>query len=115
GRANSTSSRSTKTGEPTVDEHITDIEAEKRREAHYRRLGTRAPKCAWPQCGETYPERLVGTHPDISCYEHYLLRSRRSPYEKHHVAGQHNSDVTVDVPGNDHRSLSELQRSWPED
>ena len=51
---------------------------------------------------------------------HLLLRALpaqrgRRPYEYHHVDGQHNSDVTADVPGNDHRILSELQRLWPED
>ena len=87
----------------------------KRLEIRYRMLGTRNPVCAWPDCGETKPFVLVGSHPDISCYEHYLLRAGKRPYEAHHVAGQHNSDVTADVPGNEHRLLSELQRSWPED
>lgn len=92
-----------------------DVEKVKRLETRYRMLGTRKPVCAWPGCGETNPFALVGIHPDISCYEHYLLRVGKRPYEAHHVAGQHNSDVTADVPGNDHRVLSELQRFWPDD
>ena len=91
------------------------VEELKRREERYRQLGTRDPVCRWPDCGETNPFALIGYHPDISCYEHYLLRSGRKPYEAHHVAGQHNSDVKVDVPGNEHRILSEYQRFWPED
>ena len=87
----------------------------KRVEARYRMLGTRDPVCAWPDCGERNTLTLVGHHPDISCYEHYLLRAGKKPYEAHHVDGQHNSDVTADVPGNEHRILSELQRFWPED
>ena len=87
----------------------------KRREERYRRLGTRTPVCAWPDCGETNVYALVGFYPDISCYEHYLLRVGRKPFEAHHVAGQANSDVTTDVPGNEHRILSEYQRYWPED
>ena len=92
-----------------------DAEKVKRLEQQYRRLGTRNPICAWPGCGETNPFVLQGYHPDISCYEHYLLSAGKPPYEAHHVAGQHNSDVTADVPGNDHRVLSEMQRSWPDD
>ncbi len=91
------------------------LEALKRIEKQYRRLGTRTPVCAWPGCGERNPSALVGHHPDISCYEHYLLRAGKKPYKAHHLAGQANSDVTADVPGNEHRILSELQRFWPED
>ena len=91
------------------------LEELKRIEEQYRRLGIRTPVCAWPDCGERNPFTLVGHHPNISCYEHYSLRVGRTPYEAHHIAGQANSDVTADVPGNDHRILSELQRFWPED
>lgn len=89
--------------------------AAKRLEGQYRRLGIRTPVCAWPGCGERNPFALVGRHPDISCYEHYLLRTGKRPYEGHHVDGQNNSDVMSDIPGNDHRVISELQRLWPED
>lgn len=91
------------------------FEVVKRIEEQYRRLGIRTPVCAWPGCGERNPFTLIGRHPDISCYEHYSLRTGRRPYESHHVAGKANSDATADVPGNDHRILSELQRFWPED
>lgn len=84
-------------------------------ESHYRRLGTRDPVCAWPDCGQTHPAVLIRRCDRISCYEHYTLSTGRRPYEAHHVAGRQNSDATADVPGNDHRILSELQRLWPED
>lgn len=87
----------------------------KRLEERYRQLGTRNPRCAWPECGETNPFALVGRRRDISCYEHYLLRAGRRPYEQHHVAGKSNSDVIAEIPGNDHRVLSEYQRYWPDD
>ena len=87
----------------------------KRLNDRYRQLGTRTPVCACTGCGETNPFALTGYDPDISCYEHKLLRGGRWPYEAHHVAGRHNSDVTADVPGNDHRILSEYQGDWPED
>ena len=90
-------------------------EESKRREARYRSLGSRTPVCAWPDCDETDPLVLMGHFPDIHCYEHYLLRSEKKPFEAHHVAGRHNSDVTADVPGNEHRLLSECQGFWSED
>ncbi len=91
------------------------FEVLKRIEEQYRRLGIRTPVCSWPDCGERNPFTLVGHHPDISCYEHYLLRVGKKTFEAHHVNGQANSDVTANVPGNDHRILSELQRFWPDD
>ena len=100
---------------PGSSDHGENVEGLRRLEEQYRRLGTRDPICAWPDCGETNPYALVGYHPDISCYEHYLLRVGKKPYEGHHVDGQNNSDVVADVPGNDHRVLSELQQFWPDD
>jgi len=91
------------------------MEAAKRLETQYRRLGTRDPVCGWPGCEESNPFVLTGRHPDLLCYEHKLLSCARSPYEGHHVAGRHNSDVMADIPGNEHRILSEYQAAWPED
>lgn len=87
----------------------------KRLNDRHRQLGTRNPECGIPGCDETNPFALTGHHPDIICYEHKLLGMSRTPYEAHHVAGQHNSDLVADIPGNDHRILSEYQASWPED
>ncbi len=87
----------------------------KRINDRYRQLGTRSPACSASQCEETNPFALTGRHPDIVCYEHKLAQSGRSTYEKHHVAGRRNSDVVADIPGNDHRILSEYQARWPDD
>ncbi len=85
---------------------------EMRKEAVYERLGTRQPRCR--RCGESDPDTLQGIHPDITCYECAARQSGRLGSEQHHVAGRHNSPVTVAIPGNDHRVLSGMQRDWPE-
>ena len=100
------------TGTPHPDD---DPVLLKRLEEQHRRLGTRNPACSSQDCKETNPFTMVGCHPDIWCYEHQLLNMGKHPYESHHQAGQHNSDVEADVPGNDHRVISELQAHWPED
>ncbi len=83
-----------------------------RREAAYRRLGTRTPRCA--ECAETDPLVLTGTTPDILCYGHRRLAQGDSPDEDHHPAGDRNSPLRIRTPGNDHRFLSDAQRDWPE-
>lgn len=82
-----------------------------RQEATYRRLGTRDPACR--TCGETDWRALTGTDPDILCYICDKARRGQAPLEQHHVAGQHNSGVTVPVDANVHRILSDAQRDWP--
>src|SRR5690348_15527986 len=83
-----------------------------RREAAYRRLGSRTPKCA--QCEERDPIALTGSTPDILCYEHRRLAQGRSPDEDNPPAGAANSPLLIRLPGNDHRRLSDLQQDWPE-
>jgi hypothetical protein len=56
---------------------------------------------------------LIGTHPDILCYEHAAQQAGRSPIEQHHPAGRHNDPTTVALPGNDHRIVSGKMRDWP--
>ncbi len=85
---------------------------ELRREQHLRRLGTRDPRCV--NCGETNPAALTDTAPHIICYLCQALATGRPPTEVHHPAGRHNSPVTVPIPANDHRVLSDMQRGWPE-
>ena len=82
------------------------------RERALERLGTRDPRCA--ACGEDEPIVLIQTADGVVCYECLAGASGRSPMEKHHIAGQHNSSVTVEIPANQHRLLSERQRTWPE-
>ncbi len=85
-----------------------------RLEAQRRRLGDRNPTCSVPGCTENDAFALTGTAPDVVCYEHRTARQGRDPVEAHHVAGRANdSDLTVPIPGNDHRVLSDLQRDWP--
>ena len=76
-------------------------------------LGTRTPHCGWEGCDEICPFMLTGADPEIRCYEHELLRLRRAWIEQHHPAGRRNDPTTVELPGNDHRVLSELQLRWP--
>ena len=76
-------------------------------------LGTRTPRCAWEGCDETCPFMFTGVHPVIRCYEHEQIRLERPWLEDHHLAGKKNDPRTVQVPGNEHRLLSELQYRWP--
>ncbi len=89
-----------------------ELERGLRKETAYERLQTRTPRCQ--HCRETDPLALLGIHPDIVCYECSCRQAGRSWTEEHHPAGRHNSPVTVIVPGNDHRVLSDMQRDWPE-
>src|SRR5215469_6280655 len=83
-----------------------------RLENHFRRLGTRNPKCAG--CEETEPAALTGCVPNIICYECLSKSAKKSMTEFHHFAGRNNDSFTVPIPGNDHRILSERQRDWPQ-
>lgn len=82
-------------------------------EAALERLGTREPHCR--NCAERAPAALTRTEAGIDCYECLCRRQGRSQVEEHHPAGQHNAPLTVGIPGNDHRVLSEMQRGWPEE
>src|SRR5215831_20506000 len=70
-----------------------------RREAAYRRLGTRQPKCQY--CSETDPLALQGVAPDLLCAECAARQAGCSPAEKHHLAWQHNDPTKTPIPGND--------------
>ena len=72
-----------------------------------RRVGANA-KCA---CGEMRPEALIKK---IICAECDREAQGKSTEDDHHVAGQNNSPITVNVPANDHRAeLSTAQYEWP--
>lgn len=85
----------------------------RRLEDQLRRLGSRDPRCAYPDCPEHNPFAFTGVLPDILCYEHRCDLEGRSSAEEHHLWGQHNSPDKAFVPGNDHRVLNDLQRDWP--
>jgi hypothetical protein len=82
---------------------------EDRRDQRRRALGHMNPQCSEPGCTETDPLALAGAHPEILCYEHDALRKGRSWLEGHHLAGQANDPITAEMPGNDHRAISERQ------
>lgn len=86
---------------------------ELRQEQHTRRLGIRNPVCC--HCGEKELAALTGSTSSILCYECQLQARNKSTIENHHFAGHHNDSLTVPVPGNDHRILSDEQRDWPKD
>jgi hypothetical protein len=87
---------------------------DERREQRLRQLGTRTPRCSRPGCNETDPFALTGVDPEIVCYECQSEQRGRSIIEAHHLAGRHNDPATtVDLLGNDHRALNDLQCDWP--
>ena len=57
-----------------------------------------------------YPDRHRSRYPlrRVSRQAH-----RQAGTEQHHPAGQHNLPVTVPIPINEHRILSDRQRDWP--
>ena len=75
-----------------------------------RRIGTNA-KCS---CGETRPEALSRKNGNVMCAACVRkLRGQRES-DNHHVFGHANSDFTMLIPVNDHRSdLSGPQNCWP--
>lgn len=90
---------------------------DQRIEQRMRQLGTRDPVCSRPGCAERDPFALTGLSPNLVCGECQAKDAGRSPVEGHHVKGRHNdADDVIDVPVNDHRSLSEAQQhQWPVD
>jgi len=88
-------------------------DGQRRTEDAYERLGTRQPRCR--QCTETNPNALMKLDDLVACHECQARKHGRSQTEAHHVAGRHNLQVAVDLPANDHRVLSDLQRDWPID
>ena len=87
-------------------------QSELRKEKHLRRLNDRDPRCS--DCGEKEPAALTGTAPDILCYEDRIRVDGKSAIEDHHFAGRNNDELTVSIPGNEHRILSDMQKDWPE-
>jgi hypothetical protein len=50
----------------------------------------------------------------LLCYECAQATSHRPTTELHHVIGKENDpDLVIEVPGNEHRALSDLQQDWP--
>jgi hypothetical protein len=84
-----------------------------RRDLACRRLGTMTPACTVAGCAERDPLALVGTDPNIRCYDHDLIARGRPSVVGQHTAGRVNHSVTVPLPGNDHRVIDPLKGDWP--
>jgi hypothetical protein len=77
-----------------------------------RRVGP-AAACA---CGESRPYTLIAGCVPPCCFRCERLARGRPPYELNHVFGQHNSDLTIRYPINDHRAvLSVKQLDWTDE
>ena len=87
-----------------------DERREIRRERHRRRLGARQPRCA--RCGEQEPAALVRRGHEIGCYACLASSTGRRVVEAHHFAGRRNDPLTVPLPANWHRIVSDDQYRW---
>jgi hypothetical protein len=66
-------------------------------------------------CGTTTRALLKAVESGWRCYECGNRAHGRSATELHHVLSRAVSDVTIEVPGNMHRQLSEQQRAIPKE
>lgn len=82
-------------------------------DARHARRHRALPKEARCRCGEDDLRCLISTGDGVTCYACQSLKFGRAATEDHHVAGRHNLDMTVPVPNNDHRVLSDTQHDWP--
>ncbi|MGH7239427.1 MAG: hypothetical protein ACREHG_05085 [Candidatus Saccharimonadales bacterium] len=87
-------------------EQRSELAALRRRE---QRTALEGARCA---CGETDRRALMIESEPLTCYQCAAKRDGKSGVERHHVAGRHNSPVTIAIPANDHRILSDLQQDW---
>jgi hypothetical protein len=76
-----------------------------------RKVGENA-RCA---CGEDRPEALIAGRDPMICFACERVKNGRTTLDDHHFAGRANSDITLPVPVNDHRSLSSAQHDWPKE
>jgi hypothetical protein len=88
-----------------------NIKAKYRREAIAARRVGDGQKC---KCGDKRTRALIlGSDPMI-CAKCDRKARKKTPFDKHHPAGEANSSVTLPIPVNDHRAeLSEAQHDWP--
>ncbi len=91
-----------------------EMSAALRAELHFRRLGTRTPRCTPPECDERDPAAFTGVYPDNVCYEHEHVMRGISEWEGQHPPGKSNDAVTISTRGNDHRVWDDAKRDWPE-
>jgi hypothetical protein len=84
-----------------MDEIATLVRAAKR-----ARQLPRNAHCVY--CGERSIWALTKKGQRVLCYACSVR-----PYERQHVIGRNNSAVTVSIPANAHRTLSDYQHDWP--
>ncbi len=83
-----------------------------RRAKRTRVLGkdARCERCGWAE-----PTALTKRDGQVLCYECRCVEDRRATMEDHHILGKANDPVTIPVPGNLHRGLSDAQQDWPQE
>jgi hypothetical protein len=80
-----------------------------RRTVAARRVGENA-RCG---CGETETFALIDGRKPATCVECDRLKRGKSIMDRHHIAGRNNNPLTISIPANLHRLLSERQYDWP--
>ena len=75
-----------------------------------RRVG---PGAQCTACGESRAEAIVARSRPKLCMQCHAAKRGKKTTETHHLAGKASSRVTVEVPANDHRTLSDAQYEWP--
>ena len=86
------------------------IKSGARRAKSQRRVGQGA---VCTHCGESRAELLIARSRPKLCMQCYSVRRGKKRTETQHLAGKANSSLTVEVPTNEHRMLSEAQYEWP--
>ena len=88
-----------------------DPRAAHRRKSIATRLVGADAQC---KCGENRPEALIPSSDPTICAACDRKARGKTDKDNHHIAGQNNSPVTINVPVNDHRAeLSTAQHDWP--
>jgi hypothetical protein len=76
-----------------------------------RRLG---PDARCSNCGAVDVTVLQHHGECILCYECAAARQGKITFEEHHLLGKTNVDLTISLPGNLHREVSDRRYDWPE-
>lgn len=88
-----------------------DPRAAHRREVIATRRVGEGNRCA---CGEDRPEALIPGSDPLTCRACDRQARSSSGRDDHHIAGEANNPMTINVPVNDHEAeLSTPQRDWP--
>jgi hypothetical protein len=86
------------------------IKSDARRAKARRRVGY-GGTCT--RCGESRAEALVARSRPKLCMQCYAVRRGKKGTEAHHLGGEANSPLKVEISANDHRTLSDVQYDWP--